>query len=255
MDFTRRDKGADAFSFAIGNISSIMITGVGKEVNFINLKQILTAFSSNGEISTISYPTGIDIYDHLGFHVNSSLDGVAYFDDVPMLDDGTGIGIRSRYLPIRALFYFLLDISILGLSLANGFVKAGTLSWDAYNESKDLIKHTEAFKEFYGYYPQLIQVDKIYGSNENRTWCKERNIRLTVSPKGPETKKSQYQKKKIKKEYAERNQIEGKIGQAKQGYKLNQIKAKLKDTSQSWIALILFVTNVTKFAEIHGFYF
>ena len=37
--------------------------------------------------------------------------------------------------------------SKLGLSLANGFVKAGTLSWVAYNESKDLIKHTEAYKE------------------------------------------------------------------------------------------------------------
>jgi hypothetical protein len=72
----------------------------------------------------------------------------------------------------------------LGLALADGFVKAQTISWDAYNESADLIPHALAYKEIYGYFPELIQVDKIYGSNKNRKWCSENEIRMTVSPKG-----------------------------------------------------------------------
>ena len=107
----------------------------------------------------------------------------------------------------------------------------------------------------YGYYPELIQADKIYGTNENRTWCKENNIRLTVTPKGKPVVKTAYQKRKEATEYAERNQVEGKFGQAKQAYGLNNIKAKLKSTSESWIGAILFLVNCVKFAQVSGFTF
>ena len=143
--------------------------------------------------------------------------------------------------------------SKLGLSLANGFVKGDTLSWDAYNESVDLKIQAEAYKTLYGYYPELILADKIYATNENRTWCKDNNIRLSATPKGKPKKLSPYQKAKRKKEYGRRNQIEGKIGQVKQGYGLNQIKAKLKNTSETWIGLTLFVANIMKFAELNNF--
>jgi hypothetical protein len=46
----------------------------------------------------------------------------------------------------------------------------------------------------------------------------------------------------------ERNPIEGKFGQAKTGYGLNRIKARLKDTSESWIAGIIPVLNLVKLA-------
>ena len=96
--------------------------------------------------------------------------------------------------------------SKLGLVHMDGFVKAETLSWDAYNESADLIPHVKAYKELYGYYPELVQVDKIYGINKNRTWCRERNIRMTVTQKGRPPKLTARQKKKRKDEYKERNQ-------------------------------------------------
>lgn len=143
----------------------------------------------------------------------------------------------------------------IGLVKAAGFTKAETLSWDAYNESADLIPHAESYKAQFGYYPELIQVDKIYGSNKNRKWCKERNIRMTVTPKGKQPELTAYEKSKHKKEFNGRNEIEGKFGQAKQGYGLNQIKAKLNETSHSWIGTILFVTNLVKFAEVHNFSF
>lgn len=145
--------------------------------------------------------------------------------------------------------------SKLGLSLANGYVRNETLSWDAYNESSDLITQANAYKALYGYYPELIQVDKIYGTNQNRKWCKQHGIRMTVSQKGKPKEKTAAQKRKERKEYAERNQVEGKIGNAKQALSLNQIKAKLRETSESWIGVTLFVLNIGNFAKIAGFNF
>lgn len=68
----------------------------------------------------------------------------------------------------------------IGLSVADGFARAETLNWNVYNESADLIPHAELYRKLYG------QVDKFYGTctNANRKWCKDRNIRMTVIPKG-----------------------------------------------------------------------
>ena len=46
----------------------------------------------------------------------------------------------------------------------------------------------------------------------------------------------------------ERNPIEGKFGQAKTSYGLNRIKARLRQTSESWIATIIMVLNLVKLA-------
>lgn len=143
----------------------------------------------------------------------------------------------------------------IGLALANGIAKAETLSWDAYNESADLVPHAESYRALYGYYPEVLMVDGIYGTNKNRAWCKERNIRMTVVAKGKKTELTAHQKRKQRKEFNQRNQVEAKFGQAKQGYGLNNIKAKLSNTSHAWIAMVLFITNLVKFAEINGFYF
>jgi len=46
----------------------------------------------------------------------------------------------------------------------------------------------------------------------------------------------------------ERNPIECKFGQAKTAYGLNRIRARLRDTSESWIASIILVLNLVKLA-------
>ena len=46
----------------------------------------------------------------------------------------------------------------------------------------------------------------------------------------------------------ERNPIEGKFGQAKTAYGLDRIKARLRNTSESWIACIILVLNLVKLA-------
>jgi IS5 family transposase len=144
----------------------------------------------------------------------------------------------------------------LGVSLDDGFARINTLSWDAYHEAGDLIKQVEAYKELHGHYPELVQVDKIYATQENRRWLKEREIRITAPPLGRKpvkAKQSYYQKRKARQEAAERNHIEGKFGQGKNGYDLNQIRARLKDTSESWIACIFFVMNLIHYEANHFF--
>jgi len=138
--------------------------------------------------------------------------------------------------------------SKLGLSLFNGYLKGDHISWDAYHEAQDLIQQAENYKTLLGYYPELILADKLYATNKNRKWCKEKGIRLTATPKGKPKIKTPYQKRKERKEYGRRNHIEGKIGNAKQAYNLNQIKAKLKETSEAWIGATIFVINLTQFA-------
>ena len=140
----------------------------------------------------------------------------------------------------------------LGVSLDQGFARINTFSWDAYHEAGDLQKQVEAYKELHGHYPELVLIDRIYATRENRRWLKERGIRITAAPLGrkpAKTKQTYYQQRKARKEAAERNHIEGKFGQGKNGYNLNEIRAKLKDTSESWVACIFFVMNLINYEK------
>jgi hypothetical protein len=47
-----------------------------------------------------------------------------------------------------------------------------------------------------------------------------------------------------------RNTVKGKFGQAKTGYGLNRVKARLKETSEPWIACIFLVLNLVKLAGV-----
>ena len=99
-------------------------------------------------------------------------------------------------------------------------------------------------------------MDKIYATQANRRWLKERGIRITASPLGrPKAKTNQtyYLKRKARKEAAERNQIEGKFGQGKNGYNLDEIRARLKETSESWVACIFFVMNLIHYEKTYFF--
>jgi transposase, IS5 family len=138
----------------------------------------------------------------------------------------------------------------LGVSLDEGFARINTFSWDAYHEAGDLVKQVEAFKELHGHYPELVQADKIYATRENRSWLKERGIRITAPPLGrkpAQNTQTYYQKRKVRKEAAERNHIEAKFGQGKNGYNLNEIRARLSATSESWVACIFFVMNLINY--------
>lgn len=140
----------------------------------------------------------------------------------------------------------------INVSLQDGFARIDRFDWNAYNEGCDLPVQVERYKTLTGHYPELVQVDKIYLNRANRAFLKERNIRHTGDPLGRKpvkTVKSYYIRRKERREAAERNHIEGKFGQGKNGYNLNRIRAKLSSTSMSWIAAILFVMNLIRYCR------
>jgi transposase, IS5 family len=129
----------------------------------------------------------------------------------------------------------------------NNYVFLDYLSWDNFNESKYLTQQVEAFKQQTGYYPVSVHVDKIYRTRENRAFCKVRGIRISGSPLGRppknisiETKKQAQQDERI------RSGIEGKFGQGKRRFSLDRIMTKLDNTSQTSIAIIFLVINLSR---------
>jgi IS5 family transposase len=129
------------------------------------------------------------------------------------------------------------------VSLMNGYAFLDDLSWEAFNEGTRLMATVEKYKVRFGYYPKEVLVDKIYCNRSNRNDLKFLGIKLRAKPLG--------RPKAVDVEHVrpgERNPIEGKFGQAKTAYGMNRIKARLQQTSQSWIATIVLVLNLVKLA-------
>jgi len=127
------------------------------------------------------------------------------------------------------------------MSIMNGITFLEDLSWEAFNEGTRLISTVENYKRRFGCYPQKVFADKIYCNRDNRAKLKERKIILVAKPLGrPSLAVDNHIRP------GERNPIEGKVGQAKTAYGMNRIKARLSDTSESWIASIVLVLNLIK---------
>jgi hypothetical protein len=127
------------------------------------------------------------------------------------------------------------------MSIMNGITFLEDLSWDAFNEGTRLLSTVETYKRRFGYYPQKVFADKIYCTRDNRAKLKERKIILVAKALGrPSLAVDNHIRP------GERNPIEGKFGQAKTAYGMNRIKARLQDTSESWIASIVLVLNLIK---------
>jgi len=132
----------------------------------------------------------------------------------------------------------------INVSLVNGLSYLDELSWDAFNEGTHLKAYVENYKRRFGYYPEEVLADQIYCNRDNRKWLKENHIKLIAKPLGRPSATAVREHVRP----GERNPIEGKFGQAKTGYGLNRIKARLKETSQSMIAGIILVLNLVNLA-------
>ena len=127
------------------------------------------------------------------------------------------------------------------------------LSWDAYNESADLIEQIQGYKTRFGYYPLSVHVDGIYRTRENRNYCKDRGIRLSRKPLGRPKKQNEANQHELKAEKALRRQVqidrihvEGKFGNLKRKGTLARIMAKLTHTSESVIHVGIVGLNLEK---------
>lgn len=136
----------------------------------------------------------------------------------------------------------------IGVSVVNGFTYIDHLSWDAYNEGSDLMLQIMTYKERFGYYPQEVQADKIYLNKENRKLLKKLGIVCHCPPLGRPKKDPDPEKEKLRhKASGERNGVEATFGTAKRVYRANNIRVKLKETAQTWIAVCFFAKNLKKF--------
>lgn len=134
----------------------------------------------------------------------------------------------------------------INVSLVDGFSFLDDHSWDAYNEGTRLQECVGKYKKRYGYYPEAVLVDKIYCNRLNRAYLKGLGIILKAKPLGRPSKEALSNQVRP----GERNPIEGKFGQAKTAYGLDRIRARLANTSESWVASIILVLNLVNLAEL-----
>ena len=132
----------------------------------------------------------------------------------------------------------------LSCSLVDGYAFLDHLSWDAFNESGDLVMQVEQYKARFGFYPESVHADQIYGNRENRQYLKERGIVYAGKALGRPRQMTPEEKRAFKKAMGIRSRIEGKFGEGKRKYDLGLVKTKTQLTSESWIASVFFVMNL-----------
>jgi len=142
-------------------------------------------------------------------------------------------------------------------SLVAGYVFLDHLSWNAFNESTDLKPQVERYKERFGFYPESVIGDNIYGTRKNRKYLKKHNIEFSGRALGRPPKLTEQEAKSVRKKRKSqaslRNGIEGKFGEGKRKYDLDLVKAKTMETSESWIAAVFFVMNLARWQRMCSF--
>ena len=143
------------------------------------------------------------------------------------------------------------------VSLVDGNVFLDHLSWDAFNEGTNLVSQVERYRERFGYYPEVVIGDTIFGTRENRAYLKGLGIEFSGKSLGRPTKLTEQEaklaRKKRKTQARLRNGIEGKFGEGKRKYDLDLVKAKTMNTSESWIAAVFFVMNLARWLRENYF--
>jgi hypothetical protein len=134
----------------------------------------------------------------------------------------------------------------LDISVADGYTRLETLSFDAYNEATFLKSVIERYRRRTGHFPQRVLADKIYRNRENLRFCKENGIRLSGPALGRPGKNDTQNKEQDYADICERVEVERRISLAKRKCGLGLLSTRLKDTTASAIALSIVVLNLRK---------
>ena len=138
----------------------------------------------------------------------------------------------------------------LDVSVSDGFVRLEHTSFDAYNESENLQKMIERYRERTGHYPERVLADKIYRNRDNLNFCKKRGIRLSGKPLGRPKKIPDINKKQEYLDQIDRIEVERKFSHAKGSFGLGLIRTRLKETSLTAIALSIIALNIAHAGRI-----
>ena len=137
----------------------------------------------------------------------------------------------------------------INVSLTEQIARVDVSSYNAFNESTSFIGQIESYKTLFGYYPEYALVDKIYLTRKNRKFMQSNGIKHTGSPLGRPKPMSKAEKVKFRKKNNERNHVEGKFGQGKQKFGLNNLRTKTKGSSYCAINLIVLAMNLLAILE------
>ncbi|MBA3966963.1 MAG: transposase [Nitrospirales bacterium] len=139
----------------------------------------------------------------------------------------------------------------ISVSLVAGVSFVDRISWDAYNESVDLVEQIDAYHCRFGHDPASVHADQLYRTRENRRYCASKGIRLSGPPLGRPRKISEATAGQVQHEHHQahadataRMAIEGKFGQGKRRLGLGRLMAKLALTSETMIHVSFLVMNV-----------
>ncbi len=142
----------------------------------------------------------------------------------------------------------------LSVGLVEGVAYVDHFSWEAYNESTYLRQQVEAYYKRYGYYPEVVIGDRIYGSRENRRYLKSLGMRFSGKPLGRpvqerEENKKQLteEKRRLQEEQRRRNRIEGSFGVGRRRYGLGRVRTRLASTSETAICMAFFAMSVAAY--------
>ena len=140
-----------------------------------------------------------------------------------------------------------LSVSLTG----DGLAHVDQLRWEAFHEGQDLVTQVDAYRTRYGHYPEKVLADPLYGTRSNRDYLKQRGIHFAGKPLGRPKQNTEDNRAQLKQAKAQRRQdylrripIEGKFGQGKRSYQLNDIRAKRANTAFAWINSIFLVMNL-----------
>ena len=132
----------------------------------------------------------------------------------------------------------------LDISVVNGFTRLEHTSFDAYNEGENLVEIIERYRMREGHYPAKVLADKIYRNRDNLRFCKGNGIQLSGKPLGRPRKDYVPDKKQLRQDEIARIEVERKFSQAKGSFGLGLIRARLKGTSETAIALSVVALNI-----------
>lgn len=136
------------------------------------------------------------------------------------------------------------------VSNSDGLLRIERYSYEASNESKDLIMVIERYHQRTGVYPQRVLVDQIYRTRENRRYCHDKHIRISGPKLGRPAKHRQQNLKIEHQDERDRTQIERDFSLSKRCYSLGKLKAKLKNTNLTQVGLSILCVNLDRLQRV-----
>ena len=134
-----------------------------------------------------------------------------------------------------------------------GFSFMMHMDYENFAEAQYLEKSAEEYQRIFGFYPNTIIGDRVYGNRNNRNYCKSKGIRLSgpgLGRKSEDARDAEYEQ--IYRDSCKRNAIEGDYGTEKRKYGMDRIMAKLDNTTLTAISVGNFVKNAEHLRRIRA---